>query len=66
VEAVNNSPENIYIQHVELNGKKYSKTYILHQDVVKGGSLKITMGNKPNFLFGQAPAARPKSDYSLK
>jgi predicted alpha-1,2-mannosidase len=66
VEAVNNSPENIYIRHVELNGKKYSKTYILHQDVVKGGSLKITMGNKPNILFGQAPAARPKSDYSLK
>jgi predicted alpha-1,2-mannosidase len=66
VEAVNNSPQNIYIQHVELNGKKYNKTYILHQDIIKGGSLKITMGDKPNFLFGQAPAARPKSDYSLK
>jgi len=66
VEAVHNSPENIYIQSVELNGKKYSKSYILHQDIIKGGSLKITMGNKPNYLFGQAPAARPKSDYPIK
>jgi putative alpha-1,2-mannosidase len=66
VEAVNNSPENIYIQRVELNGKKYDKTYILHQDIVRGGSLKITMGSKPNYLFGQAASSRPRSDYSLK
>ena len=66
VEAVNNGPENIYIQGVELNGKKYSKTYILHEDIIKGGVLKIMMGSKPNYLFGQAPAARPRSDYSLK
>lgn len=66
VEAVNNSPENIYIQRVELNGKKYDKTYILHQDIVKGGSLKITMGSKPNYQFGQAASSRPRSDYSLK
>jgi predicted alpha-1,2-mannosidase len=66
VEAANNSPENIYIQRVELNGKKYDRTYILHQDIVKGGSLKITMGSKPNYQFGQAASARPRSDYSLK
>jgi predicted alpha-1,2-mannosidase len=66
VEAINNSPENIYIQKVELDGKPYNKTYILHQDIIKGGSLKLTMGSKPNYQYGAAPAARPKSDYSFK
>jgi predicted alpha-1,2-mannosidase len=65
VEAVNNSPENIYIQQVELNGKKYDKSYILHEDIIRGGSLKITMGRQPNLQFGQEASARPRSDYSL-
>ena len=52
VEVKNNSPENIYIQQVELNGFKQSKTTINHQDIIKGGVLKIVMGNKPNKSFG--------------
>jgi len=64
VEAVNNSPENIYIQSVEMNGRPYTKSYILHQDILKGGSLRITMGSKPNYQFGAGASSRPKSDYS--
>jgi predicted alpha-1,2-mannosidase len=52
VEATNNSPENIYIQQVELNGKPYTKGSINHKDIVNGGLLKIVMGNKPNKNFG--------------
>lgn len=52
VEAMNNSSENIYIQQVELNGKVQSKSTINHQDIIKGGVLKIVMGNKPNKSFG--------------
>lgn len=48
VEAINNSPENIYIQQMELNGKKLTAGAINHKDIVKGGHLKIVMGNKPN------------------
>ena len=48
VEAVNNSPENIYIQHMELNGNKYNKHTIGHQDIMNGGVLKLFMGNRPN------------------
>jgi predicted alpha-1,2-mannosidase len=62
MEALNNSPENIYIQQVELNGKRYDKTYLLHRDIVKGGSLRITMGPKPNYQYGAGAAARPRSD----
>jgi predicted alpha-1,2-mannosidase len=63
VEAVNNSAENIYIQRVELNGKKYDRSYIFHTDIIKGGTLKIYMGSKPNVLFGSQASNRPKSIY---
>jgi predicted alpha-1,2-mannosidase len=59
VEAVNNSDQNIYVQSVQLNGKPYTKTYISHSDVMKGGSLKFIMGNKPNYNYGRAADVRP-------
>jgi len=64
VEAVNNSSKNIYIQHVELNGKNYDKSYIMHTDIMSGGTMKIFMGDKPNTHFGELMANRPKSVYN--
>ena len=63
VEAINNSAENIYIQKAELNGKPWNKSYIMYDDIMHGGSLKITMGNTPNKNFGAAIEDRPKSVY---
>ena len=60
VEAINNAPGNVYVQSIELNGKKYSKSYILQQDIVKGGIMRITMGNKPNYHFGTRKGDRPE------
>jgi predicted alpha-1,2-mannosidase len=59
VTAVNNSPKNIYIQSVELNGKPYHKTFIKHQDIVNGGTMKFVMGSKPNFSYGGDNIQRP-------
>jgi len=59
VEAVNNSPKNIYIQSITLNRKNYTKTYILHKDIMNGSVLKIVMGSKPNYNFGKLQANRP-------
>jgi len=53
VETVNNSPENIYIQRVELNGEEYNKMSISHEDIMKGGELKFVMGSSPNQGFGK-------------
>jgi predicted alpha-1,2-mannosidase len=64
VEAINNSKDNIYIQHIELNGKNYDKSYILHSDIMSGGVLKIFMGNKPNTHFGELITNCPKSIYN--
>ncbi|KGI61242.1 putative alpha-1,2-mannosidase [Prevotella sp. DNF00663] len=58
ITTVNNSKENIYIQSVKLNGKKYTKSYINYTDIVKGGTLEFTMGNKPS-TFGTAKKDRP-------
>ena len=43
VRTKNNSSENIYIQNMKLNGKKYNKYSISHQDIMKGGILELQM-----------------------
>ena len=48
IRAYNASSKNIYIQDIQLNGKKYKKNYISHKDIMEGGELVFTMGNKPN------------------
>ncbi|SEW53963.1 GH92 family glycosyl hydrolase [Chitinophaga arvensicola] len=60
MEAIDNSPENIYVQSITLNGKAYTKTYLLHADLLKGGVLKIKMGNKPNYKFGVLKENQPE------
>lgn len=59
VEAPDNSPENIYIKKVYLNGRPYDKSYITYQDIVNGGTLTFIMDKRPNKKFGSAPQDRP-------
>jgi len=47
VTAENNSPKNVYIQSVLLNGEVYSKRFISHQEIVSGGTLTFVMGPEP-------------------
>ena len=63
MEARNNSPQNIYIQSATLNGRPYPHTYLLHRDIVAGGTLALVMGPRPNQQFGAAPADRPRETY---
>ena len=60
MKAVNNSKTNVYIQKAEYNGKPYTKPYITHNMIVKGGELKLFMGNKPKIEFGKKEEDRPK------
>jgi predicted alpha-1,2-mannosidase len=61
IETENNAPGNIYIQSVMLNGRSYTKSYITHDDIIAGGTLKFRMGSKPNPEFGSRPEDRPVS-----
>src|SRR5260221_3316226 len=47
--ARNNSPSAVYIQSARLNGRPYDKCYIDYHDIMAGGELELTMGDKPKY-----------------
>lgn len=47
-----------YVQSVRLNGKELTTSFLLHADLIKGGTLEFRMGNKPS-AFGTSPSACP-------
>jgi putative alpha-1,2-mannosidase len=61
IKAVHLSDQNIYIQSVMLNGQPWNKTYITHEDLMKGGELIFNMASKPNKKWGTAKDSRPYS-----
>lgn len=65
VNVINNSNENIYIQKVTLNGKPYTRSFITHSELTKGGTLTFYMGSKPS-KFGVKKADRPVSNVLWK
>ena len=50
-----------YVKSVKLNGKPYSKMYITHEDILKGGVLEFIMSSTPNKKRGVAKADKPYS-----
>jgi len=61
VEVKNNSPENIFIQSAELNGKPLNKPWFYAKEALDGGRLVLDMGPKPNKAWGaRAGDAPPK------
>jgi predicted alpha-1,2-mannosidase len=56
IDAENSAPENYYIQSATWNGAPWDKAWIKHDLLVKGGTLKLTMGPRPNKDWGSASA----------
>lgn len=52
ITARNVSDKNIYIQSARLNGKEFNRTTISHDEILKGGELKLLMGPEPNKQWG--------------
>ncbi|UCA59062.1 GH92 family glycosyl hydrolase [Chryseobacterium rhizoplanae] len=46
IEAINQSPQNVYVQKVLLNGKEIKNFTLKHSEIVNGGKLTFYMGNK--------------------
>ncbi|MDE6173455.1 MAG: glycoside hydrolase family 92 protein, partial [Bacteroides sp.] len=61
IDASNNNSENIYINSLCLDGNEYTKNYLKHEDLLKGGILKFDMGNRPNLQRGTLPEDFPYS-----
>ena len=51
--------QNIYIQRSTLNGAPYTKSYLKHADILKGGELVLFMGDKPSMSWGIKQEDRP-------
>lgn len=61
INAPGNSDTNLYVQKASLNGQPYTKNWISHQDLQKGGTLEFNMGATPEKSRGTDPAAFPYS-----
>jgi predicted alpha-1,2-mannosidase len=59
VSAPGCSEKNKYIQQAFLNGEPLQGPWLSHQDLVKGGELKLVMGPLPNKSWGTRPEAIP-------
>jgi len=46
--AMNNSPKNLYVKSVKLNGIALGKPFFTHQDIMIGGELIFDMGDSVN------------------
>jgi predicted alpha-1,2-mannosidase len=66
IRAKNNSPKNVYVQSAKLNGKPLLRSYILHQEIMQGGSLELTMGPEPNLRLWTSKTERPQQGISIK
>ncbi|MDQ6903475.1 MAG: GH92 family glycosyl hydrolase, partial [Bacteroidota bacterium] len=61
IEAKNNNKENVYIQSALLNGKQYNHNWLTYDDIINGGTLVFSMGNKPAEQRGVANDDKPFS-----
>ena len=48
IKAANNAKENRYILDMKLNGKEYTRNFLLHDDLIQGAEIEFTMGQEPN------------------
>lgn len=59
--ADNNTDSNVYIKDMSLNGESYNKNFILHNDLINGGEIKLIMDSIPNMERGTEKASFPYS-----
>ena len=48
IEAKNQSPTNVYVSKVEVNGKVLARTYLTYSEISGGGKIVFYMSDKPN------------------
>ncbi len=61
ISAPENSAENFYIDDMKLNGKRYTRNYITHGDLMRGGRMDLDMSAEPNTRRGIGDKDRPYS-----
>jgi predicted alpha-1,2-mannosidase len=52
INAPDNTSRNLYISDLTLNKKEYTKNFLNHLDIIKGGRIDIKMTDEPNMKRG--------------
>jgi predicted alpha-1,2-mannosidase len=65
INANQNGPLRPYIREAKLNDTKFERTYLTHDQIVKGGELNFDMTSAPNYKWATAPESRPGSAMRL-
>ena len=61
ITAENLDKDHPYIGSVILNGRMLKLSYITHQEIMAGGTLRFIMRDTPNKLWATEPSSRPYS-----
>jgi len=56
-----NGPQRPYIRAAQLNGESFNKTYLTHDQIVRGGEIVFEMTSAPDYKWATAPESRPGS-----
>jgi predicted alpha-1,2-mannosidase len=65
IQARDNSPQNLYVESLELNGVPYTKNYVTHNDLHSGGAMIYRMSGTPDTARGTQETDFPYS-FSLE
>lgn len=52
IKTSNNSKQNVYVQSATWNGKVLNNAWLYQDELMKGGTLTLKMGNQPNQNWG--------------
>ena len=61
IEAPNNNKQTRYVDDVKVNGKSVSRTWLEHDELTKGATIKFQMSSKPNTKRGTDEKDAPYS-----
>ena len=61
IEAKDNNRENIYVDHMLLNGKEHTQNYVTHGSLTNGAKIEMQMSPTPNTSRGTAKSDVPYS-----
>ena len=66
INAPDNNATNVYIEEAQLNKERYSRNFLKHEDILRGGTFDLKMRAKPNRERGIDPKDSPYSMSKLK
>ena len=55
------SDVNRYVKAMYIDGKRYDRNYVTHEDILRGGVWTFEMDSKPNRKRGVSAEAKPYS-----